>query len=114
MIKITMDGKIGQLAGQGVTVISLAQALSQRLGHHVLDNTGLRGNYDFTLWWPTTDGLAPEIKGTDNGDQRTDSSASSVPPIFTAIQEQLGLKLESQKGPVEVLAIDHVEKPSEN
>jgi bla regulator protein blaR1 len=114
MMKITMDGKMGQLAGQGVSVTSLEQALSQRLGRNVLDKTGLRGNYDFTLQWPTTEGLVPGVKGTEDGQQRTDSSPSPGPTIFTAIQEQLGLKLEFQKVPTEILVIDHAEMPSEN
>jgi len=114
MMKITMDGKMGQLAGQGVSVTSLAQALSQRLGRNVLDKTGLRGNYDFTLQWPTTEGLVPAVKATEDGQQRTDSSPSPGPTIFTAIQEQLGVQLQSQKTPVEILVIDHAETPSEN
>jgi uncharacterized protein (TIGR03435 family) len=114
MMKITMDGKMGQLAGQGVSVTSLAQALSQRLGRNVLDKTGLRGNYDFTLQWPTTEGLVPAVKATEDGQQRTDSSPSPGPTIFTAIQEQLGVQLQSQKTPVEILVIDHADPPSEN
>jgi uncharacterized protein (TIGR03435 family) len=57
------------------------------------------------------------FKGTESGQQGADgmpSPESSGPSLFTAIQEQLGLKLESQKAPVETLVIDHVEKPSEN
>ncbi len=114
MMKITMDGKMGQLAGQGVSVTSLAQALSQRLGRNVQDRTGLRGNYDFTLQWPTTEGLVPGVSGTEDGKERTDSAPSPVPSIFTAIQEQLGVKLQSQEAPVEILVIDHAETPSEN
>jgi uncharacterized protein (TIGR03435 family) len=113
MMKITMDGKMGQLAGQGVSVTSMAQALSQRLGCNVLDETGLRGNYDFTLQWPTTEGLMLAVEGTEDGKQRADSSPSPGPSIFTAIQEQLGLKLEPQRAPMETLVIDHVEMPSE-
>jgi uncharacterized protein (TIGR03435 family) len=94
----TYGGGSGELAGQGLPIASevrasLAGLLSQQLGRTVLDKTGLAGNYDFTLKW------AP------NGKEGS---------IFTAIQEQLGLKLESQEGPVEVLVIDHVERPSGN
>jgi len=114
MMKITMNGTMGQLAGQGVSVTSLAQALSQRLGLNVLDKTGLRGRYDFKLQWPTDEGLVPRVKGTQDSKQGTDSSSSAGPSIFTAIQEQLGVKLQSQKAPVEILVIDHAETPSEN
>lgn len=115
MMKITMDGEMGQLAGQGVSVTSMAHALSQRLGCNVLDETGLSGNYDFTLHWPTTEGLALADERTEDCQRRADSSLSLSrgPSIFTAIQEQLGLKLEAQTAPMEILAIEHVEMPSE-
>lgn len=83
-------------------------------GRLVLDETGLKGHYDFTLEW-TRERSAPLPGG--NTDPNTDDRPVlnvSGPSLFTAIQEQLGLKLEPQKGPVEVLVIDHIEKPSEN
>ncbi len=83
----------GKLVGQGVPVSDLVENLSQELGGRIIvDKTGLKGKYDFTLQ------VAP------------DESQSA---IFTALQEQLGLKLETQKLPIEVLVIDHAEKPSE-
>jgi len=82
----------------------------------VVDKTGLTGNYDFTLEWTPDEGAAPPSRASDAG-----QSALAAPPppdtgpsIFTAIQEQLGLKLEPSKGPVDVLIIDRLEKPSEN
>jgi uncharacterized protein (TIGR03435 family) len=113
MMRITMDGEIGRLAGQGVSVASMAHALSQRLGCNVLDETGLRGNYDFTLQWPTTEGLSLAVNRTEDCQRRVEGSLSPGPSIFTAIQEQLGLKLEAQTAPTETLAIEHVEMPSE-
>jgi uncharacterized protein (TIGR03435 family) len=107
----------GQLAGQGLPVESLARLLSEQLGRTVMDQTGLKGNYDFTLQWTPEQGEAMMLKGPEGGKPGTDNAPppeSSGPSIFTAIQEQLGLKLESTKGPVEILVIDHVEKPSEN
>src|SRR5207249_6074133 len=84
----------------------------------VLDNTGLTGSYDFTLQWTAGDeSQGPMFKGAGDDQQVTGSTpppGSSGPSIFTAIQEQLGLKLESQNSPGVVLVIDHVEKPSEN
>jgi len=103
----------GQFTAQGISLTEMAQALTQELskelGRVILDKTGIKGRYDVTLkWTPETD-ATPVATGPD-GTSRQDSS----PSIFTAIQEQLGLKLESTKGPVQVLVIDHVEMPSEN
>jgi uncharacterized protein (TIGR03435 family) len=72
-------------------------------GRTVVDQTGLKGTYDFTLTWSEslTSGAAQE-SGTD------------APSLFTAVQEQLGLKLVPTKGPVEVIVVDHIEKPSAN
>lgn len=95
---------LNELTAQGVTLDRLASALSQQgLGRVVLDNTGLTGRYDFKLTW-ASESAAAEINSTDN----------SGPSIFTAVIEQLGLKLEPQKGPVPVLVIDHIEAPSPN
>jgi uncharacterized protein (TIGR03435 family) len=94
----------------------LVRLLSEQLGGTVVDRTGLTGSYDFTLQWKPDPGRNPMFKGAEGDQQPEDTSPSdaSVPSIFTAIHEQLGLKLESQKGPVQTLVIDHVEKPSEN
>jgi uncharacterized protein (TIGR03435 family) len=92
---------------------TLATLLSRQLGSTVLDKTGLTGSYDFTLQW-TPDAnqvaVANGMQGTDN----PPPSDPSGPSIFTAVQEQLGLDLKSQTGPVGILVIDHVESPSEN
>jgi uncharacterized protein (TIGR03435 family) len=99
----------GQLTAEGMTLAEIAQALTQELatelGRVVIDKTGIAGRYDVTLKWTPDASGAPADNGTEN---------SSGPSIFTAMQEQLGLKLESTKGPVQVLVIDHVEMPSEN
>jgi uncharacterized protein (TIGR03435 family) len=92
----------------------LAGSLSAMLSRTVVDKTGIGGEFDFLLTFtpdspavPSPDGAAPRA---------SDSSAATErgPDIFTAIQEQLGLKLVSAKGPVEILVIDHAERPSEN
>ena len=88
-------------------MVELTRILSQRLGHNVLDKTGLTGKYDLAMEWPPEDRPGPMSDAGNAGD-------SSAPSIFTVIQEQLGLKLESHKAPVEVLVIDHVEAPSAN
>jgi uncharacterized protein (TIGR03435 family) len=85
------------LSARKQSAAHLALLLGQRLERTVIDNTGLTGEYDLQLEWVA--------------DQAADSS---LPSIFTALQEQLGLKLEAAKGPVEVIVIDHVERPSEN
>lgn len=106
-------GGRSEFIGQGITMASLVGLLSEQLHRTVLDKTGLAGNYDFKLEWTVDENQT--LKGID-GDPMPDSPTadSSGPSIFTAIQDQLGLKLESKKGPVEILVIDHVEKPSEN
>ena len=88
----------GKIEAQSTSMTMLALNLSGMMGHTVVDKTGLQGSYDFALEW------APE--GADPSDSR--------PSIFTAFEEQLGLKLVATKGPVDVLVIDHVEKPSPN
>ena len=75
-----------------------------------MDKTGLTGKYDFTLQWTPDDSQAPSAFPPGMG-QPPDPAG---PSLFTAIQEQLGLKLESGKGPVEIIVIDHVERPSGN
>lgn len=92
---------LGQLIVKKMSMTTLAEILAFDLERPVRDETGLKGDFAFTLEW--TRGLA-----------ESDAGPSSRPSLFTAVQEQLGLKLESTKGPVEVLVIDHVEKPSEN
>ena len=74
------------------------------LDRPVIDKTGLTGKFDFDLTW------RPDLQQV--GGQGVTNS--DVPDIFTALQEQLGLKLESSKGPVEVLVIDSVSRPTEN
>ena len=91
----------GRAQGFGASVEMLVQDLSSVMGRPVIDKTGLSGKYDFVLEW------TPDMAAT--GD-----SAPVGPTIFTALQEQLGLRLESQKGPVENIVIDRAEKPSEN
>ena len=100
----------GRLTCQAVGMTELTRILSQRLGHNVLDKTGLTGKYDLAMEWPPEDRPGPMSEGGEGGN----AAESSGPSIFTVIQEQLGLKLESHKTAVEVLVIDHVEAPSAN
>jgi uncharacterized protein (TIGR03435 family) len=91
------------IAGSDDTISVLARELAQVLGRVVLNQTGLSGRYDLSLRWTPDDAAA-----------LASSSPDAPPGIFIAIQEQLGLKLESTKAPVPVLVIDSVEKPSPN
>jgi uncharacterized protein (TIGR03435 family) len=107
----------GALIAQGVPMASVAHLLSELLGRDVLDQTGLKGNFDFTLKWapdPSQPGMTMGPGGAGPGPDNPPPPDSSGPSIFSALQEQLGLKLESTKGPVEMLVIEHVERPSEN
>jgi bla regulator protein BlaR1 len=104
----------GRIESQDSSVDMLAHALAPQLGRSVVDKTGLSGRYDYTLQW-TPDNTPPPMPGVDglaaHGDAGNDAPGVS---LFTAIQEQLGLKLESQKGNVDVIVIDHIDPPSAN
>ena len=90
-----MRTRPGNVMARGTTLQQLTRNLSQFLGRAVVDRTGLNGTFDLDLEW------SPE--------QTADATG---PSIFTAVQEQLSLKLESQRAPVDVLVIDRVERPS--
>lgn len=103
----------GEFAGQEMTMDVLATQLSSMVGRTVINKTGLTGKYDIKLSW-TPDQAQGGAFRDGPPDREAAAPADSGPSIFTAIQEQLGLKLESQKGPVEIVVVDHVEKPTEN
>jgi uncharacterized protein (TIGR03435 family) len=110
----------GQVTSTGSELPMLVNILSHAVNRIVIDKTGLTGRYDFTLKW-TPDQPSPQAFGAGQrpgpgpmGNDAPPPPDPNGPSLFTALQEQLGLKLESQKGPVEILVIDHVEKPSEN
>jgi uncharacterized protein (TIGR03435 family) len=93
----------GELQATRIPMPKLADLLARVLGQPVTDATGLTGVFNFTLNWSPT------------GTAHPDDSTADGPSIFTALQEQLGLKLESRKGPVEVLVVDSMEKlPTQN
>jgi bla regulator protein BlaR1 len=106
----------GQLTCRGLGMPTLATVLSNQLSRTVLDQTGLKGNFDFTVEWSRDQTLSGMSRQTAPGVAGPDAAPldSSGPSFFTAVQEQLGLKLEPTKGPVEVIVIDHIERPSEN
>jgi uncharacterized protein (TIGR03435 family) len=90
--RLMMTGR-GKLEAEGTAMPYVATVLENEVHRKVVDRTGLTGAYDFTLTW------TPD---------------QSAPSIFTAVQEQLGLKLEASKGPVDVIVVDQVEKPEAN
>jgi uncharacterized protein (TIGR03435 family) len=105
--KLSGDGLNWTLDGAGVSAAKLASTLSRSgLDRLVIDKTGLTAGFDLHLKWNAD---APE--GVPGPGAAVDPAGAS---IFTALKEQLGLKLESAKEPVEILVIDHVEQPSEN
>jgi uncharacterized protein (TIGR03435 family) len=103
----------GQITAQDMRMPMLVEQLSRTLGRNVIDKTGLTGKYDVKLNWTPDESQPAAFPGGDG--PRTDAATPETgPSLFTAIQEQLGLKLESQKGPVEVIVVDHIEKATEN
>jgi uncharacterized protein (TIGR03435 family) len=92
------------------TISDLTPLLSRLLGRTVVDETGLKGNFDINLA-VTPDAFRAPSPQSPGDNSNTDSAA---PSVFTAFQERLGLKFESKKGPVEMIVIEKVEKPSEN
>jgi uncharacterized protein (TIGR03435 family) len=96
-IGVSTDSGKATIIGTNITMAALAEYLSGQAGRPVLNNTGLAGAYDIRVEWAT--------------DQTANPSEAS---IFTAIQEQLGLKIAATRGPIETIIVDRVERPSEN
>ena len=103
--------RLGMLHGQRVSMPRIAQELTVFAGRPVQDQTGLAGAFDFQLTWTPDPFRSEDGKPKFLNGEPIDTSG---PSLFTAIQEQLGLKLEPRKGPVEFLVIDHAEQPTEN
>ena len=99
----------GILMGRVTSVSDVAESLSATLGRVVVDKTGLTGNYDFDLHWTPDESVLRGLKDPDEPPPDLNG-----PSIFTALQEQLGLELKSAKDLVEMLVVDHVEKPRAN
>jgi bla regulator protein blaR1 len=106
-------GGSGQLTGTAANVGDVAVMLSLSVGRKVIDKTGLTGKYDITLKY-TPDENQRSMMVPPGAPPPPAPADTSEPSLFTALQEQLGLKLESQKGPVEIFVIDRAENPSEN
>lgn len=99
----------GRLEATKITMQKLADLLAHSVGFPVIDSTGVQGVFDFTLQWSPDEAARTAI--TDGNE----AAGTAGPSIFTALQEQLGLRLASEKAPVEILIVDHIEKaPTEN
>ena len=104
-------------AGTGVDMADLAGYLSAHADRPVRDNTGILGVFDIKMrWWPGGPLPADDTPRSPAVEKREGSRPdfASLPTLDTALAQQLGLKLEARKGPVEIYLIDHVERPSEN
>lgn len=101
-----ISGNRGRSQGFAAPMSMMAMNLSSIIGRPVTDKTGLLGNYDWVLEYD------PDVSGSQHQDDQ--STDTPRPTIFTALQDQLGLKLESTKGPVDTYVIDKIDRPSEN
>jgi bla regulator protein blaR1 len=105
----------GHLESVGTGMPGLVRALSGQLGRTVIDKTGLTGNFDYKLdWTPEGAALPIAMGGNPAAVDNANSQDTGGPSIFTAVEEQLGLKLESTRGAVDVIVIDQLEQPTAN
>lgn len=113
MMQISTQGMT--LRGRSVTTEQLAQSIERFLGATVIDATSLSGKYDYSLSFTPEIGTMPSPPpGSPPSGEREASAPAQGPSLFAALQEQLGLKLVARKEPVDVIVIDHIEKPSPN
>ena len=102
-----------QVAGQSMA--AFANSLGTQVGRPVLDETGLQGAYDFTLtFMPDPGGRGMPAGVPPPGAPELPPIDPNAPALPTALQEQLGLRLESGKGPVEMIVIDSIDQPTED
>lgn len=101
-----ISGNRGRTQGFAAPMSMMAMNLSSTVGRPVIDKTGLTEKYDWVLEYD------PNVSGAQNQDNA--AGEEQRPTIFTALQDQLGLKLESTKGPVDTWVIDKIDRPSEN
>jgi bla regulator protein blaR1 len=104
----------GELKGQGVGLTMLVLNLSNQLGRRVIDKTGLAARYSFDLKWTPNQPSTAQLGTPTSSETLPQPTDPDGPSIFSALQEQLGLRLESEKGQVEILIIDRAERPSKN
>ena len=105
---ISIGSGKGKLMATKTSMAGFSEPLGHQVDRIVIDRTGLKGDYDFTLEW------SPENHEGSMLSAIEEKAGLAGPNIFEALQDQLGLKLESAKGPVEIIVIDSAEKPSAN
>jgi uncharacterized protein (TIGR03435 family) len=101
----------------GLNAVGLTNTLQRLVNRPVVDNTGIAGMFDIHLEFGLDENISPFLSrdcAPDCGPSPAAPDPSGPPSIFTALREQLGLKLEQTKGSGETIVIDHVERPSEN
>ena len=98
------------LVARGMVMPTFAQLMRARVGRHVVDRTGLQGTYDIEIEWSSDLGLQQAPPGSAGATELTPEGLS----LFTALQEQLGLRLQPDRGPVDVIVIDSAEPPTPN
>lgn len=97
------SGRVDELKVKKITMTQLADLLARSLGEMVVDKTGISGIYDFEIRW------------SNNDRNSTGNEAEALPTLFTALQETVGVRLQPQKVPVDVIVVDHLERvPTEN
>ena len=109
----SFGGPPGRIVANAVTMTMFANLLSGSVGQPVVDRTGLTGSFDIELTFDPAS-AAKAAKAVPSDPTAPIAPDNTAPSVFTALQEQLGLKLEPTRGPVDVLVIDHVERPTEN
>jgi uncharacterized protein (TIGR03435 family) len=102
-----MHTTVGRITATAQPIGRLATTIAEQIGRPVIDETGLAGQYDFKLQWDPADAVARPDPDAANNDVMGVS-------VATALKEQLGLRLVSKKGPVQVYVVEKIERPSEN
>ena len=109
----------GFLRGNNVTMPSLVETLRHQVDRPVIDKTGFQAAFDMVLTWTpegsdAKEGACPAEFATYRQQRGLAPGPMTCPSIFTAVQDQLGLRLDARKEPIEVLVVDHAERPSAN
>jgi uncharacterized protein (TIGR03435 family) len=106
---------LGDLFVTNMTIKNVADGFqSAVMDRPVIDQTGLAGRYDFTLKWTPDDSQFAQFRSNGPAPPTPGDNPNAPPGLYTAMQKQLGLKMEATKAPDDVIVIDHVEKPSPN